>query len=318
LLKHVPDSLKRQAALDSRGGWMRDHLACLARWRLLALTLSAAAPGCHARVADLGAQPSVSDFVPMPKELVLDDSPFGPASIDDRDEDCMSDAAEQRVASFFSPMLIFDSRENAMLPGEPVVIYRVSTALTRPSCHVPAALELTFASLFADDGGYVASFFCNDRHPGDNETIKMQVQVADGGRLFRLTSIDLGGFAWPTAAVRFYDDHHPIVYMSAGKHHKYFDTSFDGAPSRYSAWRCTEGVDGLGARILTKLEHDRAPRRWTNVGEPGAHPDDTFVVDLTPLGFPFEQAWSPRPFCGGHIGCGGGASSNAAIFGAKR
>ena len=104
----------------------------------------------------------------------------------------------------------------------------------------------------------------------------------------------------PPHATQWLDNQFPTLYMSAGKHHPFLDMSWDGVwDSPFSAWYCTESVDGRGKRILAEVESPGAPHGRHNAGEPGEHPAEHFVNDLAPFGFPGEDAWRIDPFCGG-------------------
>ena len=112
------------------------------------------------------------------------------------------------------------------------------------------------------------------------------------------------------------DHRHPVIFLSAGKHHPYFaHLGVDGRASAYSTYGCTEAMDGHGDRVSAQLESPAAPSVSLNVGESARHPDDVFVNDLGPLGFVGERAWGREPFCGGRDRvCGDGTNPMAAIW----
>lgn len=221
------------------------------------------------------------------------------ASTDDRDGDCMRDDAEHRLAERFKPLFVFDSRENARRTQEPVVLYQVHPT-PRGACGLrpPAHVEVTWAYLFRDDGGYAESQVCGDGHPGDDQYLRAVFDVSADGTRFTLRSLWNWGFSFPRHAMRALDRAHPVVYLSAGKHHPFFDTRVDGRASPYSSWGCVEAMDGRGAMVLPVLESPAAPRRWLDVGEATAHDADAFVSTLDALGFPGESVWATTPFCG--------------------
>ena len=232
---------------------------------------------------------------------VLASNGFRPTPENDRDADCLDDAAEHAIAQHFRPYFIFDSRENARRSFEPVVVYRVwPTPRARCGGALPTEVSIKYAHLYRDDGGFATSTLCGNTHRGDNQSILVRVRVESGGRVFRMTSVVIGGEYWPNSRVYFHGNHHPAVYLSAGKHHEYVDTAWDGAGYPYYNLGCREGVDGAGPRLLARLESAYAPRGRNNVGEPGAHPSAWFVNDLRWLGFEGESAWGTTPFCGGH------------------
>lgn len=231
--------------------------------------------------------------------------PFTGDPARDRDGDCLDDDFEHALARWYAPLFVFDSRENARRPDEPATLYQVSS----PGGCRAAAVEIRYAYLFADDGGYAASPVCDDRHPGDNQYLRLTVDLREGAAALR--HVWAWGFGWPTHPLRFSEGHHPVVFLSAGKHHPYFDTRVDGAGSPYSSVGCAEAMDGRGARVEAALERADAPRGRSNVGERGAHGAADFVDALDAWGYPGERAWGERPFCGGAGRAGCSASVNA-------
>ncbi|MBI2070485.1 MAG: hypothetical protein HYT79_07745 [Elusimicrobia bacterium] len=225
----------------------------------------------------------------------------------DEDDDCMTDEGEHAVAAFFRPYFIFDSNENARQDNEPVLLYQVTpyrpVVRREPDyfCREgPRIIQIRYAYLFALDGGYGPASICRDRHLGDNQVVTVYVWSDRRGRRFDLIGVTNGHYRWPQTPAQFHLGHHPVVYLSAGKHHAFFDTSRDESIGPYSDWGCHENVNGEGARVLPPVESDAAPRRWHNVGESYSHDQDYFVNDLNPLGFGGDDAWSEAPFCGGH------------------
>jgi hypothetical protein len=152
---------------------------------------------------------------------------------------------------------------------------------------------LTYGYLFRQDGGYPLSFLCGDSHPGDNQDLKIKVDI----KLEAPGSPRVRGLSWlrnwitpPLLQVE--DGAHPRIYLSAGKHHPAPKVWWDPAYSPFSAWQCRETNDGLGEVVPARLERNGMR---LNVGE-SAHP---LITDLSPLGFPNEDAWGSQPFCGG-------------------
>jgi hypothetical protein len=243
----------------------------------------------------------------------LSSSPWSPVRpeappVDDRDLDCLDDLAETILASEFSPFWVFDSRENARSPQEPLTLFQVHTGLRRDptappgfdGCEQrPARVSLIYAPIFARDGGYATSRVCGDDHPGDNAAGTIELENSGEGRLWTLRKVTFGIAEWPRRPMRFLNSKHPVIQLSAGKHHFFADTTRDGWSSPYSNWGCREGVNGEGLQAFARLEDDRAPIGFLNVGESHAHPADTFVDSLAPLGYPDESTWDVRVFCGG-------------------
>lgn len=239
-----------------------------------------------------------------PHSLLLSESPFQPATLDDRDLDCLSDEAEHRIAMHFRPLFIFDSRERARLPSEPVVLYQVTTGIDarRTECGpVPRTVTIRYAHLYRDDGGFSTSNVCRNSHFGDNQTIHFEISVSADGKTFSLSRVFANFDRWPGTNSSFFKNQNLVVFLSAGKHHEYLNTSRDNTGYRFF-FGCNEGVNGRGARVLSVVESPIAPRGWHNVGERHSHPDDVFVGDLTAFGFRGENAWGRTPFCGGHLG----------------
>ena len=241
--------------------------------------------------------------------LTLSGDPFTDDRARDRDGDCLDDDVEHAIARWYAPLFVFDSRENARRPDEPATLYQVTPL---GGCRA-AAVELRYAYLFADDGGYVESTFCSDRHPGDNQYLRLTLDLREG--VVTLRHVWAWGFGWPTHPLRFSGGSHPVVFLSAGKHHPYFDTRVDGAGSPYSSVGCVEAMDGRGARVEAALEREGAARGRSNVGERGSHGAEDFVDALGPWGYAGERAWGERPFCGGQrAGCSDDVNAMQAVW----
>ena len=264
----------------------------------LAGEMPAPAPAASAPAAEAG--PRFDGL-----SLTFADNVFSVGAEEDQDNDCLADKVEWRLANAFRPQLVFDSRENALLPGEPLALFQVSTGLRRGHCSVPAEVELKFGFLFNRDGGYATSLLCGDSHQGDNERLTLRAAVSPDGKRFTLIAVNASHEQWPRVPAEWFEGSHPRIYMAAGKHHTYLTRVADGHASTSSAWGCREGLDGKGAAVLVATESDNAPAGWHNVGEADAHPASIFVGDLTRLGFTGENAWGDKPFCGHQLGgCG--------------
>src|SRR6185436_20004159 len=101
--------------------------------------LAAAAP---AAAADLPASHCALDHAPVLDWLRLakgDDCPF------DEDGNGLDDRVETAMARCFVPEILFDSRENALAPDEPRVVFSADPI-------GPRVIRLHFALLFAKDG----------------------------------------------------------------------------------------------------------------------------------------------------------------------
>lgn len=208
------------------------------------------------------------------------------SGIGDLDQDGLSDAAEGELAESFRPKLVFDSTENALRSGEPVTLYQV-----RPVKTAPLTIRLTYLNLWAWDGGYGRRSWCKDSHVGDSQDVGVTVVSDDGGKSFRPVEVRNGAFTWPAKSGKMeWEGSHPVIYFSHGKHHQFFDTSYDGRPAPYTQWGCRETIDGKGPAFLSVLR--------ANAGEPESHPSPPFAGDLAAFGFPGSHAWSTQPFLG--------------------
>lgn len=237
----------------------------------------------------------------------------------DIDEDGLRDRLEYTLAERFRPLFRFDSSEAHRRPNEPVVLYQVRPdSCVGRGCGRPQRVLIRYALLFAEDGGYGPSSACRNRHNGDAQTVELQIELElDGASanplLWKVLEVRNGQFTWPgESAEIWYHKHyrkpsHPVIFLSAHKHHQYFNTYNDEKDSVYSNWGCNDDVNGQGARILA---HVLSPEgKPNNVGEPEAHAADSFVGDLSVYGYPGENAWSDRPFKGG-LGDDGGETSS--------
>ena len=139
--------------------------------------------------------------------LALVGDPFTDDRSRDRDGDCLDDDAEHAIARWYAPLFVFDSRENARRSDEPATLYQVTSL---GGCRA-RSVELRYAYLFADDGGYVESTFCSDRHPGDNQYLRLTLDLREG--VVTLRHVWAWGFGWPTHPLRFSGGSHPVVFL---------------------------------------------------------------------------------------------------------
>ncbi len=248
---------------------------------------------------------------PTPCPLEADPRTEDPAR--DLDGDCLDDDAEHAIAQWFAPSFRFDSRENARRPNEPAVLYQVTRI---GGCTGGARVELRYAYLFADDGGYAASSTCGDAHRGDNQYLVAGLQLLDAPPRAELQHMIASGFYWPRHDMRFERGSHAVVLLSGGKHHPFVDTRIDGRPSPYSSWACIEAMDGAGDLVQTSMDFTGLARLGSNVGERALHPAPHFVDALDALGFPGEYAWGAEHFCGGdpRVGCSAEVSSMDSVW----
>lgn len=215
----------------------------------------------------------------------------------DRDRDYLVDDLENDLAGVFSPFFVFDKDERARQSHEPVTLFRVYPLdLADPS---RPRIGIKWLFLFRHDGGYGpnASTACKDAHEGDNDDALYELGSEDGGRTWTLSRVGLSfkGLEWPAnSRLEVHNVTHPVIYLSAGKHHEYFNRDYDHSNSRYSEWGCNDDVNGEGDRLPAKLQ-SLSGSTYNNVGEFHSHPQPFFVNDLGRY-FPGHQAWGAGKF----------------------
>lgn len=221
----------------------------------------------------------------------------------DRDSDGLRDSLEFELANSFKPKLIFDRDEKARGPAEPKVLFQVRPAgCIGNGCSTPWKVWIGFSFLFAEDGGYGPESPCKDGHKGDNDRLRILTESRDGQnwKVVKILNAANTQFVWPGSKVE-WEDGHVRIYMSAHKHHQYFDTTYNHKTTAYSAEPvnsvsgvgigCDEDVAGDGNRMTPSLVSTYSDRRYNNVGEPESHGCSYFVDDLAPLGFTGHYAW---------------------------
>jgi len=236
----------------------------------------------------------------------------------DLDGDGLSDAMEAELALVFRPFLVFDSDEAARESDEPIVLFQVRKSniagLSSDGTRI-TLVQIKWVFLFREDGGYGPGSWCDDAHEGDNDDALFELESRDDGVTWTLVRAGLSsngpdtfaGPVWPDEAIEVHDLTHPTIYMSAHKHHEYFDTENNHDDSRYSDvsfWDdCNDDVNGEGARFLVDLYSIAKKQGWesgaadnvNNVGEPAAHPSPRFVNDLS-IVFAGHSAWGAGAF----------------------
>jgi hypothetical protein len=245
----------------------------------------------------------------QPLPCVLSETIYvNPSSVQDvardRDGDFLKDDLENQLADWFKPYFKNDSAENATRPFGPVVFFQVTP---QGCCGMngyvaPQMLRIHWAFLWQRDGGYGPCSWCSDAHDGDNQSVEYLLLSSNGGVSWRLESILNGDFHWPQQyrTIEWYQQSHPVIYFSAGKHHHFFDTRFDCEDSPYSSWGCNDNVDGKGVQKIAVIAVGESTSftdypHWNNVGEPKTH----LLEKLDGYGFPGETLWSELPFTGG-------------------
>ncbi len=226
----------------------------------------------------------ISYVVAQPEEeTIFTDLPEYTGS-PDSDHDGLKDWLENKLAEDYRPYFIFDADENARGPNEPVVVYQVK-------CQVKNIYEectqvlIKYYFLFARDGGWVScSPICGGSHNGDNEPFDLTLNLhePDQQEMIHYWSSNWGGER--------YQGTHPVWYMAAGKHHKYYSTSWDHVWNW--EWMCCDDVAGNGDRVFPNV---KTGNLYHNVGENNYR----LIDDLGILGFPGECAWCGKDFKGG-------------------
>lgn len=196
----------------------------------------------------------------------------------DKDRDGLIDTLEGLLAYAFRPYVIFDSAENARQSHEPVPLFQVRK-LNSGTRIIRIGIKWVF--LFRQDGGYGPNSLCRDAHGGDTDDALYELESRDGGVTWTLVRVSLSsrgssfkGPEWPkNSRLEVYGFTHPIIYMSASKHHEYLNRDYDHRNSLYtsSIARCNDDINGEGARFLvniSSLEKNRG--YYNNVGEHSA------------------------------------------------
>jgi hypothetical protein len=217
------------------------------------------------RAADLPVSYCALDRAPILDWLRLakgDDCPL------DEDGNGIHDDVETALARCFVPEIVFDSRENALGPGEPHVVFSADTI-------APRVIRLHFVVLFARDGGYTlgTEFPClSDEHNGDDEAVTVDVVWLERDRRWFGAPLSMHtrgpeGIDQRTALGNPSENRlsgtHPKLYATAGKHHWLHQTaSLNYACNCGPLGRCgsvRDAADGAGARVVpTSFRH--APR----------------------------------------------------------
>jgi hypothetical protein len=235
---------------------------------------------------------------------------------EDKDQDGLIDSLENELATAFRPYLIFDSAEKARQVHEPVTLFQVRKmdigGITRGGTTI-SLIGIKWVFLFKEDGGYGPDSDCGDAHGGDTDDAFYELESRDGGVTWTLIGAGLSSrgvnsigypyFAGPewskNSRLEVYDLTHPIIYMSAHKHHEYFTKDKDHDNSRYSSWGCNDDVNGLGGRFLVDLQSiakkDPKFSGYNNVGEFNSHPTPPFVDDLSSY-YHGHSAWRNKDF----------------------
>lgn len=227
----------------------------------------------------LSANPLTLDFLAISRLAIaqspsceLTRSPFLPwgalpselSCLFDEDGNGLDDAVERELARCFAPHLRFDSREFTEVDedhqpraDEPNTLFTVHAIDT-------SRIRVSYVVLFQYDGGFAADTdeLCSDTHPGDNFSVRVDVTVSRGTGSWRASLDKMSGGSLPGGLAVDGEGElrietsgtHPIVYVSAGKHHIYAhpaDICYDVDTIFYSC--CWDRANGLGLLVVPGL-----------------------------------------------------------------
>jgi hypothetical protein len=210
----------------------------------------------------------------------------------DEDGNGLDDGVETALARCFVPEIAFDSRENALGPDEPHVVFSADPI-------APRVIRLHFAVLFARDGGYTlgTEFPClSDEHNGDSQAVTVDVVWLERDRRWYGAPLSMhttgpDGSEERTAlsgvAGNGSSGTHPRLYATAGKHHWLHRTaSLTYACNCGPLGRCgsvRDRADGTGAHIVpASLRH--APRfAWRETTTAASNEERPRVRPMAPL-----------------------------------
>jgi hypothetical protein len=238
----------------------------------------------------------------LPRSLVMG---LADDSAADQDGDRLVDDLENVLADEFRPYCIFDSDESARQPFEPVTLFQARPVNTQGN---DLQIKIKWVFLFKKDGGYGPDSWCSEAHDGDNDDAFYELTSHDAGLTWDLTEVGLSfkDLKWPAnSRLGVFEPVHPIIYMSAHKHHEYFTRDWNHQNSLYSCCGCNEDVNGLGVRVLVNLR-PAGGTLFSNVGEPEHHLFDdlsSFYPGCSPWGDnnffeapPIRDKWMNHPF----------------------
>lgn len=216
----------------------------------------------------------------------------------DIDKDGLIDSQENQLALNFRPYLIFDKDEKFRIkPHEPVTLFRVWKMNIDQ-------IGIKWVFLFKTDGGYGPdSYWCGGSHGGDTDDALFELRSNDNGLTWTIERVILATWKgsnamwWPLKnRMEVYDLTHPIIYMSAHKHHEYFVRDNDHNASFYSSVWCHDDVNGLGDKFLVNIQSiNKHFNGYNNVGELNNHATPPFANKLD-LYYTDHSAWGNKNF----------------------
>jgi hypothetical protein len=178
----------------------------------------------------------------------------------DEDGNGVDDVVERALAACIVPAVVLDSAENALGPGDPVVVFSARPLGTN-------LIRFRYVFLFVRDTGYLfgTDFPClKYEHNGDLQVVEVDAVWTEHNRewfgvpiaIHASTVHDLAGITLsgePSASFAL-SGTHPILYSTAGKHHwSYRATTIAYGCDCGPFGRCgsvRERADGRGPRVI--------------------------------------------------------------------
>jgi len=272
------------------------------RWRVQAVNSCGSGPFSNLVDFQVVTGPPVAQFPMRPGLWPASDEE---SSSDDLDGDGISQITELRLAQAFFPTIWYDRGEDCVFPGgnkdrlpsQPGrLVYRVQP---HPKNH--SSIAITYVLLYARDCGDFPSFILH-AHNGDDEPFAITLAPDSSCPLgYRIDALRTWAH-WGTP-IQYRDDRiiepkrcqfgfsldptgrSDVVLSSENKHGNYLHLS-----------NCENG--GFLGSDHCNLDFTMGDvNAWVgfNAGEPNAQRHR----DLGPLGFPGEEMWAGRKFCGG-------------------
>jgi hypothetical protein len=239
-------------------------------------------------------------------------APFTGTPCGDLDQDGLADAWEEVVIDRFRPLLRLDEQESLVSDASAVVanVARVAV-VTKAPLHVRALIMIGYSKDYGSCG------FTS--HNGDSERVAVDLVATAGGGPGDVTQAG----AYTAAHENTANDHSKkflgadlaqlvrvndaqsgeprwVVYPSQDKHGTYATIAICENISIIPCFDEDCAPDG----VADPSKFDRLPP-FVNAGEEVA----PLVTDLTAIGFPGDDAWAKKDFCGGL----GGATCSAPV-----
>jgi len=203
----------------------------------------------------------------------------------DKDCDGLLDRAEDLIANAFRPCLIFD--ENEGCADGFVILYQLTPDKR-------TELRLRFMFLYKRDCPGPGQ----DAHNGDSQSYSFILKSNDNGRSWQVKNS-----SWEWSDVQSDGMRHINLYISKAKHSIYKTKSECESSKHRPSSPVYEDCGGVNAGlVIYGARYNYRENRWErtnltgNVGEP---PYGYRFYSLEPYGFPNEDVYSGKCFCGG-------------------